>query len=275
MSDADTIRRHWSRGGIGEAILQALAGMGKDLDNLVPEDLAAVDEFHVRGRAATLEMAPRLGLDGGKTVLDVGSGIGGPSRLLAAAHGCHVTGLDLTGEYCEVATMLAERTGLSHLVDFRQGNALDMPFEDAAFDVEVTQHMAMNIPAKDTLYAEMFRVLKPGGLLGLYDVLAGSGGEVYFPVPWAWEPSISHLASPEELRELLQGAGFEVLHWRDTTREGREWFRERVKAARQGGPPPLGFHLLLGADWPEMARNQLRNLEENRIALVETVCRKP
>ncbi|MCZ6472582.1 MAG: methyltransferase domain-containing protein [SAR324 cluster bacterium] len=274
MSEFDKIESHWTRGNVGEAILAALAGAGKDLDNLRPEHLAAVDEFHIRGREATLELAPLLELDASKTVLDVGSGVGGPSRLLAADFGCKVTGLDLTEEYCQVATMLAERTGLGGLVEYRQGNALDMPFEDASFDAEITQHAAMNIPEKPTLYREMARVLKPGGLLGLYDVLAGAGGEVHFPVPWAKEPSISHLATPDELRELLESSGFEVLHWRDSTVQGRDWFRAMVKAAQEGGPPPLGFHLLLGPDFPEMAKNQLRNLEENRIALIETVCRK-
>ncbi len=274
MSDLDSIEGHWSRGGIGDAILAALAEAGMDPDNLKPEDLAAVDEFHVRGREATLEMAPRLGLDASKTVLDVGSGIGGPSRLLAAQFGCHVTGLDLTDEYCRVAEMLAGRTGLAHRVTFRQGNALDMPFADGEFDVEITQHMAMNIADKAALYREMARVLKPGGLLGLYDVLQGAGGEVYFPVPWAREPSISHLATPEELRELLEDAGFEIVHWADTTVRGRDWFQARAEAAEQGGAPPLGFHLLLGEDFLAMAKNQVRNLEEDRVAMIETVCRK-
>ena len=275
MSDFDTIEKHWSRGDIGEAILAALTEAGKDPDNLKPEDLAAVDEFHVRGREATLEFAPRLKLDTSKHVLDVGSGVGGPSRLLASEFGCRVTGLDLTEEYCQVAGMLAHRTGLEEHVSYRQGNALNMPFENGMFDAEITQHMAMNIEDKAALYAEMFRVLKPGGLMGLYDVLQGAEGDVYFPVPWAREPSISFLATPEELRSLLEAAGFEVLHWRDTTELGCEWFRDKVEAAKKSGPPPLGFHLLMGPDFGEMARNQLRNLEENRIALVDTVCRKP
>jgi SAM-dependent methyltransferase len=275
MSDFDTIEKHWSRGGIGEAILAALADAGKDTENLQPQDLATVDEFHIRGRLATLELAPRLELDASKHVLDVGSGIGGPSRLLAAEFGCKVTGLDLTEEYCQVAGMLAERTGLADLVGYRQGNALDMPFEDGAFDVEITQHMAMNIEDKAGLCSEMFRVLKPGGTMAIYDVMQGEGGGVYFPVPWAKEPSISFLATPEELRGMLEDAGFEVMHWRDTTELGLDWFRERVKAAQEGGPPPLGFHLLLGPEFGEMQRNQLRNLEEDRIALIETVCRKP
>ena len=274
MSDFESIENHWTRGDIGEVILTALAGMGKDPDNLAPEDLAAVDEFHVRGREATLELAPRLELTSSSTVLDVGSGIGGPSRLLAVEFGCKVIGLDLTEEYCQVAAMLAGRTGLAERVEYRQGNALDMPFEDGAFDAEITQHVAMNIADKAVLYGEMHRVLKPGGLMAIYDVMQGAGGEVHFPVPWAREPSISHLATPEELRALLEGAGFEIVHWRDTTAQGRDWFRARVKAAQEGGPPPLGFHLLLGPDFPEMAKNQVRNLEEDRIALIETVCRK-
>jgi ubiquinone/menaquinone biosynthesis C-methylase UbiE len=122
--------------------------------------------------------------------------------------------------------MLADRIGLGQLITYRQGNALDMSFEDATFDVVWTQHAAMNIADKARLYAEIWRVLEPGGLLAIFDVVAGPGGTLIFPVPWAREPSISFLATPDELRTLLEQTGFQVISWRDTSEEGRIWFRE-------------------------------------------------
>jgi ubiquinone/menaquinone biosynthesis C-methylase UbiE len=187
-----------------------------------------------------------------------------------------VTGVDLTEEYCRVAQMLADRIGLGVLVTYRQGNALDMLFDDTSFDVVWTQHTAMNIADKARLYAEIRRVLKPGGLLAIFDVVAGAGGPLIFPVPWAREPSISFLATPDELRELLKQTGFQVVSWRDTTEEGRNWFREVAeKMQKLGGAPPLGFHILLGPDFKTMASNQLRNLNENRIGLIETIVQRP
>ena len=274
-TDSNRVEAHYAQRDLETTILAALVAAGKDLDHLKPEDLAPVDEFHICGRKATLELAREIHLDKSMQVLDVGSGLGGASRCLALEFGCHVTGLDLTEEYCRVATMLARRLGLESLVSYRHGNALQMPFADASFDVVWTQHASMNIPDKTGLCREMWRVLKPGGVLASYDVLAGVGGEVRFPVPWAREPSISFLMTPRQLRETLEVTGFEVLVWRDTTEAGRSWFRRLGEKNRQDGPPPLGLHLLLGPEFRKMAQNLVRNLEEDRIAIIESVARRP
>jgi ubiquinone/menaquinone biosynthesis C-methylase UbiE len=272
----NTIAEHYTMQDLAEAIFTGLKQAGKDLNNLKQEDLAPVDEFHIRGREATVELAQQLGLNASKHILDVGSGVGGASRYLASAYGCRVTGLDLTEAYCHVARLLADRIGLGQLIVYRQGNALDMPFENASFDIVWTQHTAMNIADKARLYAESWRVLKPGGLLAIYDIVAGEGEPLIFPVPWAREPSISFLVTSDELRELLGQAGFQVVSWRDTSEEGRSWFREVAeKMQKVGGTPPLGFHILLGPDFKTMARNQVRNLNENRICLIEAVVQRP
>jgi ubiquinone/menaquinone biosynthesis C-methylase UbiE len=151
-----------------------------------------------------------------------------------------------------------------------------MPFENASFDIVWTQHTAMNIADKASLYAESWRVLKPGGLLAIYDIVAGEGEPLIFPVPWAREPSISFLVTSDELRELLGQAGFQAVSWRDTSEEGRSWFRKVAeKMQKVGGTPPLGFHILLGPDFKTMASNQVRNLNENRIGLIEAVVQRP
>lgn len=268
----EEIERHYSKPGLAAVILAALADSGKDVTG---KELAAIDEFHVRGRTATLELARAAGLKAGMQVLDVGSGLGGPSRCIAREFGCRVTGIDLTGEYCRVATMLAKRTELSHLVSYCHGDALNLPFPDGAFDAVWTQHVAMNIRDKKKFYQELHRVLKPGGTLALYDILAGAGGHVLFPVPWAHLPGTSFLSTPGQLRELLESSGFIISVWEDTTAVAQDWFTAVAgKTRKPDDLPQLGFHLILGSDFQSMVQNQRRNLEEGRIALAQVVAVK-
>ena len=270
----ESVQAHYTRSGLGGLILAALEKAGKDLNRLTPEDLAPIDEFHIRGRAATLELAKAARVDSTKRVLDVGSGVGGTSRCLAREFGCRVTGIDLTDEYCRAAAMLSERIGLAELVDYRQGDATSLPFPDASFDIVWTEHVAMNIPDKPQLYQEMFRVLKPGGALAIYDILAGPSGPVHFPVPWARTPESSFLTTPDELRSLLEEAGFNIEAWSDTTDAARAWFVMLAEKIRKEGVATLGFHVLLGSEFPAMAQNQRRNLEEARIVLAQIVARR-
>lgn len=241
----EAIKTHHGRPGLAEVILAALEEAGADVQNLSLEVLAPIDEFHIRGRAATLELAQAAGLRSTMRVLDIGSGIGGTARCLAKEFGCRVTGIDLTDEYCQVASMLTEKVGLDELIDYRQGDATNLPFADNEFDVVWTEHVAMNIPDKRRFYSEMNQVLKPGGTLAIYDVLAGPSGPVLFPVPWARTPDTSFLVSPEELRDLLHDSGFTVSDWKDTTAQAREWFVKLVERIRREGFPALGFHMLL------------------------------
>lgn len=270
----ESVQAHYTRPDLGSLILAALEKAGKDLNRLTPEDLAPIDEFHIRGRAATLELARAAGVDSGKRVLDVGSGVGGTSRCLAREFGCRVTGIDLTDEYCRAAAMLTDRIGLAKLVDYRQGDATNLPFPDASFDVVWTEHVAMNIPDKPKLYRELYRVLEPGGTLAIYDVLAGPSAPVIFPVPWARTPESSFLATPDEMRSLLEQPGFNIAAWSDTTEAARAWFVALAEKIRKEGAPPLGFHVLLGPDFSAMAQNQRRNLEEARIVLAQIVARR-
>jgi len=270
----NNIKHHYTRSGLESLILEALANAGKDVNNLKPEDLAPIDEFHSRGREATIELARAAGIDSSKHVLDIGCGIGGPSRYIASEFGCLVIGLDLTDEYCRAAKMLAKLVGLTHLVSYLQGDALNLPFPDATFDIVWTQHVAMNIPDKSTLYREMNRVLKPGGLLAIYDILAGPTGPVLFPVPWSRIAETSFLVTPAELRKLLEGTGFTIESWHDKTDALRKLFTNRVKKIHPSGQPPLGLQVLLGPDFRVMAQNLRLNIEEGHIVLAQVVGKK-
>jgi MPBQ/MSBQ methyltransferase len=267
----DPVETHYTRHDLGDVILAALKQAGKDIDRLTPDDLAPVDEFHGGQRPATIRLAELVGFTGTGRVLDVGSGIGGPARYLASRYGCHVIGIDLTAEFCRVAEMLTRLTGMTGQVRYRHCNALDLPFDDGSFDVVWSQNASMNIADRDRLYTGIYRVLKPGGRLALQEVVAGPGGEPYYPVPWAREPSISFLLSAEATRAKLEAAGFRVVAWQDTTRASLESSLARAQAAASGSPPALGIHLLIGSDWEAIARNSARNLQEDRTRLFNAV----
>ena len=270
----DEVALHYCRSSnLADAIAARLKDAGKDIKALKPSDLAAVDEFHIRGRKATLELAEKINPRSRDRLLDIGCGLGGPARTVAEAYGCHVTGVDLTQEFCEVAEILSDWVGLGDLVDFQQGDATNLPFSDNSFDAAMTIHAAMNIAAKDRMYEQARRVVKPAGTFVVYDVLQGEGGDVLFPVPWAREPSISHLATPDEMQRLLKAASFDIREVRDSTEESQAWFEEMAARMARSGPLPVTFNVFLGDDYPEMVRNQVRNLTERRIRTVCYVCR--
>lgn len=267
----DVASHYAGRGDLATAIAESLGKAGKDTTHLSTADLGTVDEFHIRGRKATQELAQLMNLSAGSYVLDIGSGLGGPARTLAEIYGCRVTGIDLTQAFCDAATSLSGWVGLGDKVDFRQGDATNLPFHDATFDAAMTIHVAMNIAAKDQMYREAKRVLKPGARFAVYDVLQGEGGDVLFPVPWAREPSISHLATPEDMTSLLSAAGFAIIQTHDSTDESQHWF-EAMAARMAQSMPAVTFQAFLGNDFPAMARNQVSNLRDRRIRTVSYIC---
>ena len=277
MSDRNAaLAGHYGDEQLPARLLAALDAAGLDLDALTPDDLRPIDQFHIGGQPSTRELARLAGLRPGMRVLDVGGGVGGPARTLASEFGCNVTVLDLSAPFCRAGEMLTERTGLGGRVTFLQGDALALPFGDGSFDLVWTQHSSMNVPDKRRLYAEIKRVLRPGGRLALHEIVAGPVQPVHFPVPWARDPEQSFLIAPEALRALLGESGFTELTWDDVTSGGLAWFQTAMdRAAARGGTPVLGIHLLLGDDFPAMSRNMLRNLAEGRVCIIQAVLARP
>ena len=268
------VAEHYKKRALGDVILAALKAAGKDIEHLTPDDLAPVDEFHSGGRNTTVRLAQLAQINGSERVLDVGCGIGGPSRFLANKFGCQVTGLDFTAEFVALAAMLAQRTRLADKVTYRQGDALDLPFADASFDIVWSQNAAMNIADRDRLYGEMRRVLVPGGRLALQEIAAGPGGEPFYPAPWANDKSISFLSTPHATRAALERIGFRVIAWQDTTAEALEQQMARTKALETASLPPLGLHILIGEAFPTVTKNMLRNLQEQRLKLFNAVLQR-
>jgi ubiquinone/menaquinone biosynthesis C-methylase UbiE len=273
--DETAVTDHYRVNDLGKIILDALQASGVNLDTLSPVDLAPIDEFHIGGRAATQYVIGMMELPRGATVLDVGSGLGGVARYLAAECGCRATGIDLTAEYVRVGKMLTERTGLSDKVDLHIGSALDLPWAEATFDAAVTFHVAMNIADRPRLYAEVARVIRPGGMFAIYDVMKGTNEGMLFPLPWARTAATSFLVTPNAMRKLLEEAGFEIVHEEDRREIALEHHRNRLaKLSAADGPPPLGLHLLLGQTASLKSRNMVNMLEANQITLGAILARR-
>jgi SAM-dependent methyltransferase len=276
MNDSPSpVQAQYAHGSLLAAIDAALEDAGSSRSHPTVEDLAPVDAFHIRGRQATRELVEGLPLPEAPAVLDVGCGIGGTARFLADEFGARVLGVDVTEEYCEVARELTRRVQLDDQITFRQANALDLPMENDRFDLVVSEHVQMNVADKQGYVREIARVLNPGGLLALYGIFAGIDGDRHYPVPWADEPSVSVLARPNVFRDAVTAAGLTVLDWEDCTEEGLAWFEKTLETVQREGPPPIGLHLLIGDGTKEKMKNVVRNLREERIAIVSAVARKP
>lgn len=271
--DATPTEVHYAGEDLTNRLMAALDAAGLSGHQISAADLAPLDQFHTRGLAATVELGRAAELKAGDAVIGVGSGLGGPSRYLAATYGCTVQGIDLSQAFVNAASYLAERTGLVGRVSYMQGNALALPFADASFDVAWSQHVAMNIANRDHLYGEIHRVLRPGGRFAVYDVVARSGGAPHFPVPWSRESGNSFLLTPAAMQAVLERQGFTVQSWADRTADGVAWVGQQRAADAQAGASgrPLGLHLAMGEDFPRMSANLGRNLLESRVGLLQAV----
>jgi ubiquinone/menaquinone biosynthesis C-methylase UbiE len=266
MTNESQIAAHYAHDHLYESILQALASEGKTPGDITRQDLAAIDEFHVRGQEVSRELATAAGLQQGMRVLDAGCGLGGACRMLAAEFGCAATGIDITNDYIRTAEKLSALTGLQYNTRFAQGSVLALPFGENAFDAVWTQHVQMNIADKKPFYAEINRVLPTGGRFIYYDIL-GKAEPVHYPVPWAADASLSFLITSQQLHTLLTETGFQRIQVTDETEKGIDFFNKLFTRIAQKGIPALGLHLLMGDTAQQKLNNLRSNLIEERVVL--------
>lgn len=276
MPEPSLVATHYSRAGLMDAILDGLVKRGLTPETVQVDDLAPVDEFHIGGRVATEAFLDQLAPAPSDHLLDVGCGLGGASRFAAHRYGCHVTGIDLTTAYVEAGTLLNSWVGLEDRVTLQQGDATATPYDDDAFDKAYLLHVGMNIAHKTGLARELYRLIKPGGKVGIYDIMRMSPGDLTFPVPWASEAEGSAVASPDDYKAALNAAGFTLTAERNRHDFALDFFtRLQEAAAGAEGPPALGLHILIGETAPVKIRNMIENITANRIAPVELIAGKP
>ena len=269
------IHGYYSPNNLYNKIIQGLNEIGKDLSKLTLDDLQPVDEFHIRGDIATKELIELSGFSPDMHILDVGCGVGGSTRRLSHQSGCSVTGIDLSDEYIDAAERLTQLLDMQDRVKFHAASALELPFDDNTFDGTWSIQMSMNIEDKTGWLKEVYRVLKPGGRAVLYEVCGNKNTPVYFPVPWAQDSSMSFLVPPESFRYVITSAGFEIEVWNDKTDLAQKAFAHATEPIGEPDLPELGVHLLVGSDIRTKAYNLHRNLDDERVSLIETVAVKP
>ncbi len=265
-----TLEMHYSARDIEARILAGIRAAGLDPDQrLSPDALAALDHFHTGGLRASRELLEVAGIRAGDRVLDVGAGLAGSARMLVAAVGCRVDCIEMSADYCAGAELLNRLTGLEDRVKVHRGSALELPFADDSFDAAWMQNVGMNIEDKRTLYAEISRVLKPGGRFAFQEMAAGKTAASYHPLPWATDPADNFLVSPDEMRSLLGEAGFveELFEETSDVHLCRTAANATPAAAGQ-----LGLSVFVD-NLGKKAGNARRSLEEGQVRLVRGVFR--
>jgi SAM-dependent methyltransferase len=276
MPDRELVSNHYTHGSLVDAITAGVHKLGKTIATVSVEDLGPVDEFHVGGRVATEAFLDQLDIRADHHVLDVGCGLGGASRFAAARYNCRVTGIDLTAEYVETGNALCDWVGLTERVQLSVGDATALAQAEASFDRAYLMHVGMNIADKEAVAFELYRIVRPGGRIGIYDIMRMEDGELDYPVPWAAVPDASALASPAEYKAALTAAGFSIVAERNRRDFAVEFFaRMQERARSQEGPPPLGIHILMGNSAPLKVKNMIGNITRNLLAPVELVATKP
>jgi len=275
MSYDKSVSDHYLHGNLLEAITAALPAISKTPETVTIEDLAPVDEFHIGGRQATDHLLKQLNISEQDNIVDVGCGLGGAARYVALTYKNRVAGIDLTSEYIETGNALCKWLNLDEQVNLEQGSALAMHYQDNSFDGGYMLHVGMNIEDKAELFAEIFRVLKSGASFGVYDIMRQESGELAYPVPWASQPTTSKLATPEQYKQALRNAGFEIAKQNNRREFSLDFFKKlRLKAEKRDGPPPLGLHVLMQESTHIKIQNMVANITNNLIAPVEIIVKK-
>ena len=266
----NSVTEHYTHGQLLERILQGVEAIGKTPATVTVDDLAPVDEFHIGGRQASEDFICQLELSADDYTLDIGCGLGGTSRFVASRVGCRVTGIDLTPEFVSTGQSLCDWVGLSDQVELHQGDATEMPFADESFDAAFMLHVGMNITNKAGLFAEVYRLIKPGALFGIFDVMQTSDEPLTYPVPWSSVPGTSALATQDQYVKALEQTGFDIIKIRDRRDFAAEFFAEtRRQMEEAGGAPPLGVHIAMGESAPIKISNMVENIAAGRVAPVE------
>ena len=265
------IVEHYEKPNMGEAILAALKMKGIDVTRLKPEILYALDQFHTRGIVGTKEQANLVKPNETMHILDIGCGVGGSARYLAWNYGCRVTGIDITKSFIETAKLLTKKCSLDHVIDFEEGDATDLRFDNDKFDVIWCQNVSMNIEKKDLFYKEISRTLKPDGRFASSEYALGHGGSPYYPLPWARRRQESFLISQEDMRLFTEGNGLEIIEWVD---KSKQVLAIAPRALKNLEDDEAGLKLVAGEDIASRMSNSTKSMIDGHIENIMMVAKK-
>lgn len=270
------VAQHYSTGGLLGRIDDALRAAGADPDHLNFDDLKPVDEFHTAGLESTTALLDQLQIGPEMIVYDLGCGIGGTARHIVHRYGATVQGVDLTDEYVQAGRALNDRLGLGDAITLHHGSVLSLPWDTDSADLVTMFHVGMNIADKPALFAQVARVLKPGGRFALFDVMRGENeDDLEFPLPWSGRPEISHVEAPGIYRRAAHAAGMVEVSERDRSEFAKQYFDRVFRMIAAHGPAPLGIHLLMSGDPSQKLKNFFANLTAGRVAPTEMIFEKP
>lgn len=233
------------------------------LDALTQSQLDRIDQFHGGGPGAVGRLLPSLGLTADMTVLDVGSGLGGPARQVARSTGCSVVGVDPTKSYVDTAQALTQATGLTDQVSFIWGDISDVFPDD--FDAAYVIHVQMNVADKGAFYDAIASRLRSGATLATFEVCKGQQGEPATPLPWSLDGTDSFLVTPSDLRATIEASGFTTSAWVDETAAVLDWFQQIARSPVDHGPAPMLPALLI--DGPTRMMNFAKGLGDGTLTV--------
>lgn len=275
MTGTDAVLQRYAMSGILDRVIAFLQERGIDSERPTYQDFFPFDQLHGRGIEATREHIERAGIHSSMHVLDLGCGVGGCSRVIAATCGCRVTAIDLTPQLIEVARDLTRRCGMTDRIEFRQADALDLPFAEGTFDHVWCHNVTMNIQDKRKLASEVARVLKPGGRFSCSENGQGPGGPLIFPLPWATDASASFLVTPAMMRQALEEGGLRISEEIDLSDPWIAFLKEMRARAERGDPPLNANHVIMGDDIGERINNAGRCAMEKRVVEHVILAKKP
>lgn len=253
-----------------DVVLAALREAGRDTERIAIDDLAGIDEFHALGRSATIALAELAGITNDAAVVDIGAGLGGPARFLAARFGARVTAVEPTARFRSACEELTRRAGLADSVTTLEGTATSLPLADGSMDVAWMQAVSISVADKQSMAHEIKRVLRSGGRLAFFDSTSGPAGEPHYPLPWADGPEANFLVPADELRAAFESAGFAAEVWNEQEQAlgeiGQRQFEPSVD------PNQVGLRLLM-PDFEVRMTNIARSIGEGRLRVLQAVLR--